>query len=291
MTQNTYFIRLVLLLLMLSVSSVRAENTVVEVIQLRHSLLQDILPVVQPLIGPNGTATGMNDQLVVRATPTTITQIKQLLETLDAPPRRLMITVTQNIDGNLVENEHGISGRYRSGNVIVQSRDRQNRDGASVAIRDKNGNVLRYRTQSTTSDIDENNSYRVQTIAGQPAFIQQGVSVPIPNQQIYPTPNGLIIQDSVQYRDVTSGFYVLPRLSGDRVTLLVAPQLNRLRPYQNSGFDIQSVETTASGYLGEWIQIGGITEQYQERNSRFTASTSRQGQQARSIFIKVDEIF
>lgn len=281
---------LTILMFTLSFNTVRAESMTMEIIPLQHSLLDDILPVIRPMVVEGGTVTGMNDQLIVKTSPANLLEIKQLLRSLDTPPRRLMITVKQNVDGNLVTNEHGVSGRYRSGDVSISNRD-PGRGGAKVAIRDKDGNVLRYRTLTTKSDIDDRNTFKVQTIAGQPAFIQQGSSVPVANQQTYITPGGgVIVQDGVEYRNVTSGFYVLPRVNGNRVTLLVSPQLNKVNRHQDGSFDLQNIETTASGYLGEWIQIGGVTEQFKERNSRFISSSRARGQEIRNVLIRVDEI-
>ncbi len=267
----------------------KAETMMFEIIPLQHSLLEDVLPVVQPLVVEGGTVTGMNDQLIIRTTHSNMLEIKQVLRSIDTPPRRLMISVKQDVSGNFARNEHGISGRYKSGDVTVGTgRDRG--DGASVAIRDKDGNVLRYRTLSTESDIDDRNTFKVQTIAGQPAFIQQGSSVPIANQQTFVTPGGVVVQNGVEYRDVTSGFYILPRINGNRVTLFISPKLQKVNPYDNGTFDLQNIETTASGYLGEWIQIGGIDEDFKGKNSRYFSSSRSQSQEARQVLIKVDEI-
>ena len=89
---------------------------------------------------------------------------------------------------------------------------------------------------------------------------------------------------------MTSGFYVLPRLQGDNVTLLVAPKLSRTTPGQAAIFDIQEVETTASGKLGEWIQIGGATQHFNDDGRRNVIRTKQRGQEARNVLIKVEEI-
>lgn len=288
-SNKLFFYTLFLLTLCLT-TPVHAERMQLEIIPLKHRLLSDVLPIVQPLLVEGGTATGMNDQLIVKTTAANIEEIKQILNSLDTPPRRLMITVSQNVDGNLRRNEHGLSGRYRSGDVSIESPD-PGRVGLVLQAEDEDGNALRYRTLKSRSKIDDKNTFRVQTIEGQPAFIQTGHSVPIANQQAYVTPGGgVVIQDGVEYRDVTSGFYVIPRLSGNHVTLLIAPQLHKINPHQGGTFDIQNVETTASGTLGEWIQIGGITQQHKEKNTRNLVSTRRQGQEIRNIAVMVEEI-
>ena len=66
-----------------------------EVIALRHRTLQEVLPVLQPLLEPGGTLSGMNDQLIVRASPRNREQIRQALAAIDTPARRLLIRVRQ----------------------------------------------------------------------------------------------------------------------------------------------------------------------------------------------------
>ena len=87
-----------------------------------------------------------------------------------------------------------------------------------------------------------------------------------------------------------SGFYVLPRIQGDNVTLLISPKLSRVSPNQAATFDIQNVETTASGRLGEWIPIGGATQHYNDSSKRNLISTKRRGQEQRNVLVKVEEI-
>lgn len=271
---------------------IQAEDMVLEVIPLNHRLSADVIPMIKPLVAPGGTVTGMNDQLIVKTTPTNLQEIKQVLNSVDKTPRRLMITVKQNVDGNLNRNEQGLSGRYSSGDVTIASPDPgAHRGGGVVAIEDDDGNIIGYRVLSTRSSSEDKSTFSVQATEGYPAFIQTGHSVPVANQQTVITPGGgVVVQDGIQYRDVTSGFYVLPRLSGDIVTLMVAPQLNRINSAQGGVFDIQSVETTASGRLGEWIQLGGISQQYDDKGRHNLTTTRRQGQEFRSIAVKVTEI-
>jgi len=68
----------------------------------------------------------------------------------------------------------------------------------------------------------------LQLLEGNSAFVRTGQSAPVPQRQVLRTiVNGQIVErviDSVEYRDVMTGFYALPRLAGDRVTLEISPQ-------------------------------------------------------------------
>jgi len=278
-----------LLLLILGVSPVMAESMKLEIIELKHGVVSDIIPVLKPLVVEGGTVTGMNNKLIIKTTPSNLKQIKSILAQLDNAPRRLMISVKQDVDGNFKTNESGLSGRYSTGGVTVVSPD-TGRDGAVIQARDNDGNVIRYRTIETRSYNEDRNVFRIQTLEGHHAYINVGSSVPIPTQNTIVTAAGVVVQNGIEYRDVTSGFYVLPRLQGNNVTLLIAPRLSRVRPGQAAIFDIQEVQTTASGKLGEWIQIGGSTQHFNDDSRRNAIRTKVRGQEQRTVLIKVEEI-
>ena len=93
-----------------------------------------------------------------------------------------------------------------------------------------------------------------------------------------------------EYRDATSGFYVLPRLSGDRVTLMIAPQTSSVNPGSLPSFNIQNVQTTVSGRLGEWIEIGGLTQSSQRNSQSILSGRTNERQDSRTVLIRVEEI-
>ena len=66
-----------------------------QVIELRHRLASDVIPVVQPLLEPGGVITGMDGTLFVRASPANLAQILQVVESLDRQPRQLLLSVGQ----------------------------------------------------------------------------------------------------------------------------------------------------------------------------------------------------
>ena len=61
-----------------------------EIIELRHKTLDQVLPALLPLVEPGGTLTGMNNQLFLRASPRNRSDIKRVLAAIDTPTRRLI---------------------------------------------------------------------------------------------------------------------------------------------------------------------------------------------------------
>ncbi len=262
-----------------------------EIIPLQNRNADEIIPILRPLVHENGTVTGMNDQLIIKTTASNMMEIKQILAGIDKAARRLMITVKQDVDGEINTQEHGVSGRYSRNGLSVSNKNRDsNNEGLVLSSKDGQGNRIRYRNLSTRSDLDDRNTFSVQTIDGKAAYIQTGQQVPIASQNAYLTNGGVVVRDSIEYHDVTSGFYVLPRITGDRVTLLVSPQLSRVQPNQAAIFEVQNAETTTVGRLGEWLEIGGIAQHINNNDQTNLQSTRQQGQEQRTILIKVDEI-
>ncbi len=280
-----------ILIIFLIAGNVFAEAMVLEIIPLKNRLVGDVIPIVRPLVTEGGTVTGMNNQLIVKTTYANLEEIKSILKNIDTAPRKLMISVKQDIDGNINLDKSGISGSHTEGDVSVSAGKSRHKDGLVISKRDSDGNEISFRNLSTRSRIEDKNVFRIETLEGSPAHINIGQSVPVGRQTSYLTPGGgIVVQDSVEYHDVTSGFYVLPRLQGNKVTLLVAPHLSKIHPDQGAVFDVQNVETTVSGKLGKWIPIGGVTQHFNDESSRNLVSTRRRGQEQRTILIKVEEL-
>ena len=104
------------------------------------------------------------------------------------------------------------------------------------------------------------------------------------------TENGVVVNQSTGYHNVGSGFYVLPRLNGEQVTLLAANELSSIKPGNRPTTNVQSLETTVTGRLGEWMELGGIDQSFNQNSSRNFSSSSTHGQELRTVLIRVDEI-
>lgn len=129
---------------------------------------------------------------------------------------------------------------------------------------------------------------------GREAYVRVGQSVPVRERQVQRTiVGGQVVErvvDGTQYRDVTTGFYVLPRLSGDRVTLDISPQRESLSTQIPGGVNVQRVVTTVFGRLGEWMEIGGITQDSGGRQSVLLGRTTTASSDNRRVLIRVEEV-
>ena len=283
------FHKLIISLALLLPQSALAENMRLEVIPLQHRMVDDVIQIIRPLVTPGGTVTGMNNQLIIKTTPSNLAEIKRILNSIDHAPRRLMITVKQNVGGNLNIRENTLTAKYGSGDVQISAGHDHSNEGLTVTAGDKDSHI-RFRTLDNTSRTDDRNTFKVQALEGRPAFINQGQSIPVNSSTTIITENGVVVNQSTGYHEVRSGFYVLPRLNGDQVTLIATTDLSSIKAGSQAATNVQGIETTVTGRLGEWMELGGIDQSFRQSNRQNFASSSRRGQEIRSVLIKVDEI-
>lgn len=269
--------------------SLHAEPLELEVITLKYRTAQDVLPIVQPFVNQaGGTITGTQNRLIVRTTPANLAEVRQILAGIDTLPRRLMVTVKQNTGLSTIQSSTQLSGNAAVGKaqIIVPPVRRDSR--GLVVERQQSGNNVRTQVQGSESGGNENSVQQLQVLEGNEAFISAGQSVPVPQQTIIQTPQGPQIVQNTQYRDVATGFYVKPRLSGDQVILEVRPQRENLGP--DGSVNTQSVSSVVSGRLGEWMELGGIVQNRTQQNSGIASRDSERNTDQRRISIKVEEI-
>lgn len=239
-----------------------------EIIELKGRTVEQVLPSLRPLLEPGATLSGMNNQLFLRASARNRSEIKQALAAIDQPARQLIIRVSQQR-----ESDNAARGAAASGQVVLGKTSRSTVDA---------------RVWDTRSVRSDRGGQMVRTQEGSPAFIQVGRSLPVPMRQVVLGPGGTLINETVVYQDIGQGFYAVPHLNGNRVTLDISHQADS--PGQRGGINRQRLSTTVSGRLGEWIELGGAGQQdSQQQGGSFSLSTREVGEQ-RSVWLLVEEI-
>lgn len=141
----------------------------------------------------------------------------------------------------------------------------------------------------STKSLDSNRTMQqVQVLEGGRAFIETGSSMPVSNPGIIATPRGAVASDNVQFRDLKTGFFVSPKLVGDKVTLDLSTRRDtpaNVGAGQGSA-DLQAVSTTVSGRLGEWIDVGGTGHTGESDGSQSWHTSSGE----RRVQLKVEEL-
>lgn len=232
-----------------------------EIITLRYNTAEQLIPQLRPLLAPGAALTGRGDSLFLRTTPANLEEIRQALAVLDRPLRRLVISVRH------------------AGRQAAQS------GGAALEVEVGRRTTISGGVSESRTTRGEDVAQRVQTVEGGRAYINVGQSSPVVMRQVVPTPRGPAVSDTLSYRETGTGFYVEPRVAGDRVTLAISTANDAPGALPGSA-EVRRVTSTVSGRLGEWIPLGGSTRQA-ERSGGFGASGSIDDRQ---VWLMVEEL-
>lgn len=282
-----------LLLALLAGTGAQAQQTVVEVVPLRYRTAAEVIPILQPILAREGSLSGFQGQLVVRTTPANLEEIKRVLSGLDTAPRQLLITVRQDSETGRSASAAEVSGSVGGdhGRVTVPG-GRDPRGGGTVVLRDGDDNVRLNVREGSGSHADRN-TQSVRVMEGREAFLRIGQSVPVRERQVQRSVvGGRVVERTVettQFRDAADGLYVLPRVSGDRVTLDISAQRESLSRAHGSA-NVRGLVTTVSGRLGEWIEIGGASRDASAQQSVLLGRSATAARDSRSVQIKVEEV-
>lgn len=192
-----------------------------EVIELRHTTAERVIPALRPHLEPGGVLTGQRNQLIVRTSPENLAELRRALAALDRPARRLEISVR-------------FEGSDERARASLEADARISNRGSRVEIRASESRGL------GAERVDQ----RLQVLEGGRAVIATGESRP------------LQLRDGAIVQDIVTGFEVLPRLAGDMVILDIAPQ--RQSPAAAGAVQTMGAATTVRARLGEWVELGGI---------------------------------
>ncbi|MGH8618884.1 MAG: secretin N-terminal domain-containing protein [Burkholderiales bacterium] len=281
------------LLLALAATGAVAQ-TQMEVITLRYRTADQIIPSLQPFLDRSGTLSGYQNQLIVRTTPQNLAELRQILATLDATPRRLQITVAQDADVLRERSVAEASGSFGGDRGRVTVPPEPGRPSGLIVQGGSGDDRFRARVDSSVSTGAQRGTQTVQVLEGNEAMIRVGQAAPVPTRSVRRTVvNGQVVEqvvDSAQYVEANTGFRVRPRVSGSQVTLEIMPQAESFSARQPGVVNVQSASTVVSGRLGEWIEVGGSSTQASDRQSGLASRRESAGQDSRRIFLKVDEV-
>lgn len=243
-----------------------AQAQSLEIIQLKSRPADQVLPVIQPLLAPGGTASGNGFQLFVRTTPANLAQIRQVVASMDRAARQLVIYV-----------KHDASGQGGRSDL-----------NASVTLSPGNSSV-RGSVGDTVVSSQDAATQQLRAQEGVAAYISSGTSQNVPTRSVTRTVNGVIVQESVTQRDINSGFYVTPRVNGDTVFLDISTQRDTPANLGPGSANTNRLTSTVSGRLGTWIELGGTSQSQSSESRGVLSRSSSTDASARSVYVKVEE--
>ena len=235
-----------------------------EVIDLKYRTAAEVIPILQPLLEQGGALTGQDYKLFVRASPANVRQLRTALAQIDRKPNQLVVSVRRSTQQEMEHERAQVSGTVsnRGGEVSVHATDsdaHDRRDGVAS----------------------------VQVIEGSSAFISSGSDVPIVTAVAAGGGRRPWAAAATDYRNVSSGFVVTPRVNGQTVVLDIEQQDQRV---VNGNVQTQHLTTQVSGTLGEWIQLGGISESASTQQRGILSRQYSTQSDERSIWLKVQSV-
>lgn len=262
----------ILIALLLSISLSAFAQTELRVFTLQHHFAKDLYSVITPLVGQDGTVTGVNNQLIVRATPAQLQEIEAVIAAMDVPRVNRKITVASNRNQQSTYNNTELSGNVNIGNVTIGNR--QGRQGASV-------DITRQQNQSM-----QNSQQFIQVVDGQRAFIQVGKLVPFTQDWLLITKRYTQIARTTDWIEVSTGFAVSPRTIGNQVEVEITPRITNLNSRQT--IDFETLTTVVRVNLGEWVNIGQTMQQRDDVSRKILGAQSGTFEDKSNLSIRVD---
>ncbi|MDH3387581.1 MAG: type II and III secretion system protein [Gammaproteobacteria bacterium] len=277
-----------LLVLMLMVFAAQADS--IAIIQLQNRPAVEVIHVVKPMLGANDAISGQGFKIFLRSSPETLAQVKDMIKALDIASKTLQISVFQGSTRGI--SELGISGNIEveggDANISIGTRRSDNGNaGSSITFSTNNGSGSIDGT-STRIRLNDDPIHQIRVAEGTEAYIETGKQIPIFSGTNSILPEGIV--GSIEYKDVVTGFYVLPRIHGDSVTLQISPFKNSHNNAGGGSIETQYASTTITGRIGEWLLVGGVTEQLKRKQSGIGSHISTQSRNNESIWIKADLI-
>lgn len=225
-----------------------------EIIELNARPAEEVIPLLAPFAGPGGSVSGSGANLFVRTSPDRMADIRRMLQTLDSPPRNLLIQV------------RGIAGSTGAGTGLDGNDARSGRDAR-----------------------DRTSTHEVRTLDGRRAYIATGSEQPAEYREIRPGPGGAYRRGGTAYHRSESGFYVTPRVVGERVTIEINSFDSDSRP-GGQATATASLNTVVTGSIGDWIALGGNDTDSHRRTYRLDGMREEGRSRGRSIQIRVLEL-
>jgi hypothetical protein len=273
-----------LLLFSLLLASPVVGQTKLEIIPLKNRLVEEVIPTIRSILGNRGTVTGMQGQLIIRAHPQALQEVKHILSQIDTSLKNLRITVKQGTRLRLNEEKRSVTAEIPvggNGRVIIGG----SRSDNLIVGGGMGAGKLEARLLDTKRRLDEMDMQTVMTIEGRPASIHIIQSIPIREVRYLRSGNQITEVESIRFKDVRTGLMVLPRLNGDQVTLEVSPQKSRLN---GNSIETFGLNTVVRGQIGEWIELGGVTQNRKRSEAGIGNRTATHNDESRKVFLKID---
>ena len=280
-------IRHLLILVLLLTTLAHADEYQVNEIYETYLPAEKLVPVLEPMLGPEDRITPFRNKLLVKAPRERQNKLLEILQEIDRPLHNILISVRYGANDNTDTTAIDATVHYEDADKGVQvNAGELPKDQVKVFQGSSLDDKIRVRTlaKSHFSTRDENALSQIRVLEGSQGFLQVGEEMP---QQHYVllNPNGF--GSTTEYRMVGNGVYVMPQIVKDKVRLEIFTTQQRPKTGSNNieKTDAQSVMVVEPDV---WTPFAGSSVQSRAQGKGSTLSTRNlKSDQNRSLELKV----
>ena len=265
-------------LLLLTISfplSASYEYTVINTQQKAENILQQL----KPLFTEQAQFSAKDYQLIIKASPDVIKEVKYLLKQIDRPLKNLIIHVANKKTINQLLKSTPTSTQYKTIGGATDSVKTAYQSGAGTA---------KIISTQRRSDSRGEGTFQARVIEGNWVTIHMDKKIPYHTVGYPSRYKDRWVQ--TQYKKITNGFDAKVVLKPNKQIIASIKIQNHYQDNQHHDIiNTRSTETTISGALDEWIEIGQISNIKQQQPSGIQYNSS-QSQSETSYYIKVNAV-
>jgi len=228
-----------------------------------------LIPILEPLLGPNDKITGYHNKLFVKAEPATQDELLRVLQELDRPLKNVQISLRYG-DNTVIQQQH------QAAEVKVFRGSSINK-GVDVEVVSKS---------SMDSHVDNADS-QVRVLEGEQGILEIGDEVPI--QQITQLGNWQT-STTQHYKTVGHELYVVPKLVEDKIRIEIFTSNQRMKQKQDNTIEKTTAATVLLVAPGEWTPMAGYGRSGTQSGSGGNGSVQAAASSQKFLQIRADII-
>jgi type II secretory pathway component HofQ len=257
-------------------TAIASEEKVAQ-IRIVHRDVNELLPMVQPLISKYGfiSADIPSNSLIVIDHPAYVDRVAEFVARIDQPVPQLKIRVRYGYKEDNQERSIETRGKIEVGD-------------ATIGVGKKKDEGVDIELQSDKRQREHGSEYTITVRSGSTAYISSGYDVPYPERWAHLSRKHGHIRRPVTFKKVDTGYDIRPVLMGNNVQIEITPHISYLTPRGlRQPIRFAEASTQLMAPLGKWVEIGGTTASQQEINSEILGRSSSSGENQLTMKIMV----
>lgn len=281
-------IRLLLLCLLFIITPVRADDIQVNEIYETYLPADKLIPVLEPMLGPEDKITAFRNKLIVKAPRSRQDKLLEILEEIDRPLRNIVISVRYANSAERSNNAIDATAHYENDDKGVQvDIGNQPPDRVVVFKGSSLDDKIQVRTMAKShfTTQKDNSLSQIRVLEGSQGFLQVGEDIP-QNRFVLLHPNGF--GTTTEYRMVGNGIYVVPQIVKDKVRLELFTTQQKRKPGNNQAIEKTDAQSVLLVEPDVWTPFAGASVDTQSQSQGKVLSTRNlKENQNKSLELKV----